>query len=598
MFDFLRKGATSIYAKIFLAVIVIVFVFWGIGSFTTSEKDVLAKVMGEKITLREFQEFYHYKLLQFRQTLGDLSEEELNRLNLKEQVLQELIKRKLLSQLAEDYGVKITQVELNMALKAIPFFQEKGQFDEQKYRAFLRELGLSQASFEKLLYTELLEEKIKTLITSPILVSKEEVQDFANFYFQKLEIEEYILPIEVCEREVKVNEVDLENYFHSHRNDYVEEEKVKLAILKLPFEGEVELTEEDLKNYYTQNLHRFREPFRVKIRKLFIPGVGEDALKRAQEERAKIKTLKDLEALGSKNGEWFEEGALPLEIKNFVRGAKPGDIIGPLRASQGYLILGIEEVQPERVLKFEEVKVKLVEELKKEKVREKVRAKANEIYAQIVRENGLQAWAQKRGIKLEYTSYLTLEEVSKYFSSREEAKKVFKAGKGDYFSPFESDKAIFLTEILEKKPKRNLNFEEAREAVKRDFLREKGKEVCETKIKNLVERSKSQKDISIIAQELAFRVNKKEIIRMDLPDELVDTLLKPGFSEKPLWSKGEIKLIHLTKITPQEKPLTSEEQALITQLLLKHKGEVLLKNLIESYQKKAKIKVYPLFKQL
>lgn len=322
MFEFLRKGATSIFAKVFLAVIVIVFIFWGIGSFATSEKDLLAKIGDQKVSLREFQEFYHYNLIQIRQALGDISEEDLKKMNFKEQVLKELLQKKLLEIIAKDLGIKVTAEELRIALGHIALFQERGEFNESKYKAFLREIGLSASSFEKLIYSQLLEEKIKNLITAPLILSKDEVKDFANFYFQELELEEYILPFEDCEREVKFTEEDLENFFHAHRDRYVEEEKVKLAYLKLPIQGEIEISEEELKNYYSQNLVRFREPFKVKLRKFFVPGLSEISYKKAEEFREKLKTLKDFDKLGVNSGEWFEEESLPSEYKDLIKTSK------------------------------------------------------------------------------------------------------------------------------------------------------------------------------------------------------------------------------------------------------------------------------------
>ncbi|MFN3921293.1 MAG: peptidyl-prolyl cis-trans isomerase [Caldimicrobium sp.] len=395
-----------------------------------------------------------------------------------------------------------------------------------------------------------------------------------------------------------MDEKALESYFHAHRDMYVEEEKVKIAYMKLPFEGEVEVSEEELKNYYSQNLTRFREPFKVKMRQLIIPGVSEVSLKKAEEEKKKVKEIKDFALFGVTKGEWFEEDALPQEIIHIIKNSKAGDILGPLKTSQGYLILGIEEIKPESILKFEEVKNKLIEELKKEKIKEKVKAKANEIYSQIVRENSLKLWAEKRGIKVNISEYLSLEDLAKLFYSRELAQKVFKGGKGEYLSPLEAREAIYLVEILDKKPKRNLNFEEAKEKVKRDYLNEQGKEICEAKVQNFLEKSKTHKDYDTLAKDLGFKVNKIEVQRKDLPEEIIHSFTQIGLINKPLWGEREVKLIQLIKISPSDKMPSEEELSSIAQLLRKYKGEALLKNIMDNYQKKAKIKIYPLFQQL
>ena len=45
MFEFLRKGASSLVTKIILAVITIVFVFWGIGLLQQGEENLSQKLM-------------------------------------------------------------------------------------------------------------------------------------------------------------------------------------------------------------------------------------------------------------------------------------------------------------------------------------------------------------------------------------------------------------------------------------------------------------------------------------------------------------------------------------------------------------------------
>ena len=156
MFRFLRKGATSLLAKIFLAVITIVFVFWGIGTFTAGRRDLVAEVNGIPITLREFREFYNFQLFQLRQTFGELSQEDLKKLNFKEQILQSIAQAKLLEKKAEEMGIKITPLEIGYAISRIPSFQVNGKFNPTKYKLVLREIGITSEFFEKLIKQDLL----------------------------------------------------------------------------------------------------------------------------------------------------------------------------------------------------------------------------------------------------------------------------------------------------------------------------------------------------------------------------------------------------------------------------------------------------------
>jgi len=596
MFEFLRKGATSLFAKIFLAIIIIVFVFWGIGYFDTSSKEVVAEVNGEKINLQEFQEFYHYKYLQMKQTFGELSEEDLKQMKFKELVLQDLIQLKLLTALSKELGLKVTKEEVELALSQMPFFQEKGTFEPRKYQLFLRELGLRPSTFEELLKADLLKQKLQGLVLAPVLVSKDEVEEYGRFMKERVIFLEALLPLSSCESEVKVDEASLESYFNAHRDRYVEEERIKLAYYVLPIKGEVEVSEEEIKNYYMQNLNRFKEAFKVKLRRLLIPGEDSHALSKAQELKATLKTLKDFERYQVKKGEWFEGEALSPELREFLKKAKSGDILGPFKVSQGYLIVGVEEINPERVPKLEEVREQVLKELKKSKLRERTLSQANELYTRIVAENGLKRWAEKNGKSLQETNYLTLDELSKVVFSREVARHIFKHGKGEYFSPLEVGEAFYLLEVLDKKPKRNLNFSEARGLVLKDFLSEKGKAICEGKLKTLIERVKGEEDFEKQASLQGFQIQRKESLRKDLPLPLKG-VGKPGLIKEPMTEPKEMKLYYILKLEETKEPLSKDEFQSFQRELLEWKREFVLKGLFEDYQKKAKIKVYPLFQK-
>lgn len=597
MFEFLRKGASSIFAKIFLAIIIIVFVFWGIGSFTDYRKDIVAEVNRDKITLAQYQEYYNFKYSQLKQTLGDISQDDLQKMKFKDSVLEELVELKLLEQMAERYGVKVTEEELKYAITHTPAFQERGAFSQTKYQNFLRSLNLTQRTFEGLIRADLLRQKLFNLLSAPIIVSNSEVANFYSFFNQNLEILEFSLPISVCAREVKWTEDELQNFFHTHRDKYVEEEKVKLVYLFIQFRGDVEITEEELKSYYQENIGRFREPHRMKLRRILIPGKGEEALNRAKELRSSLKDIRDFDKHSKEKGEWLDLDSFPEELKNILRGAKSGDILGPFEVRDGYLILGVEEVRPERYLRFEEVRSRIISELKERKIKQSVKGKANELYAKIVAEDSLLKWASKHNTKLEETAYLSLEELAKFFMSRDIAQSVFKKNKGDTLSPIETERGVYIVQILDKKPKRNLSYEEAKIKIKEDYISEKARGICERKAQELLEKAKQESNIKKLGEEMGFSVKLNRVLRRDLP-EMIAGKGKPGVIENYYWLGRDIKVYAILSIEDPAEKLKNDEIALYRQMLLEFKRQRFLTDLLKEERSRAKVKIYPLFQQL
>ncbi|NNK86284.1 MAG: SurA N-terminal domain-containing protein, partial [Desulfobacterales bacterium] len=95
----MRDYATSWLIKIILGAIVVVFVFWGVGSFRDRKSNVIASVNGEAVSLEEYRSTYNNLLEQMRQRFGNnLNEEVLKMLQLDQQALDQLIEQRLLMQ--------------------------------------------------------------------------------------------------------------------------------------------------------------------------------------------------------------------------------------------------------------------------------------------------------------------------------------------------------------------------------------------------------------------------------------------------------------------------------------------------------------------
>jgi len=606
MFDFLRRSATSPVAKIFLAIIIIVFVFWGVGVFTTGNREIIAKVNGLPITLKDFQEYYNFEIFKLKQTFGELNSEQLKALNIKQRVLNDLIRMKVLEKEADDLGIKVTPEEVNYAIARIPIFQQNGRFNYQRYLAVLQDIGVSSDFFKYLIRSDLIFQKIRNLLTIPIIVSDDEAEDYVRFNNQTLIFIKGWIPLKVCESEVKVTEKALKSYYLAHRDVYTEPEKVKLAYLFLPYKASVKVTDDEIEKYYFKHINEFKRPFQVKLVAILIPD-GKDALKKAEEIRAKLKSLKDFKNFKNYNLRelgWIPESALMPSLRPLMKKAKKGDIIGPIPVRSGYVIFGVEGIKPEKVFSLSEVKEQIQAYLKEKKIRQKVKSKADSIYAEIVELNGLREWAKKHKIKLKTTDFLDQSGLLKQFHDLKLVKQILKAPIGEYFPPVALGDGIYIFEVVAKKSPKLLKFAQIKERVKKDFLKDEGKKVCEKKAMEfflLVKKEPVEKAL----KETGFKSEIIKVVRYQIPRkfpfevaQVLNSVGKPGVIEKPLWNMDNLEVFYLKDIIPYKSKISKEEIELIIPALLRQKRagwfDKWYQNLIMSSQ----VKIYPLFKKL
>ena len=144
MLRLMREKATSWIIKVLLGAIVVVFIFWGIGSFRAQRVGRVALVNGEQITLDEHREAYNNLVEQLRQRFGNnLNEEMIKMLQVRKQALNQLIDNKLLVQEARRLKFRVSDKELAEAITKIEAFQRAGVFDSLLYQSVLNRLRMN-----------------------------------------------------------------------------------------------------------------------------------------------------------------------------------------------------------------------------------------------------------------------------------------------------------------------------------------------------------------------------------------------------------------------------------------------------------------------
>ena len=140
MLDFLRKRKRNWAILFLLGLIIIVFVaFYGgnqMGDRTTSE---VAMINGEPISQREFAAEYQRTVERYREMLkGQLTEEMIKGLNLKGNIVENLVQKKLVLQEAQSLGLMATDDDVAHQLAKVPEFQVAGRFNKERYLQLLQ----------------------------------------------------------------------------------------------------------------------------------------------------------------------------------------------------------------------------------------------------------------------------------------------------------------------------------------------------------------------------------------------------------------------------------------------------------------------------
>jgi len=293
MLRYLRENTGNWIIKIFLGIIVIVFVFLGVGSFGSKRNDSVVTINDQPITIKEYQRAYKAIVDQMRATFGkNLNDDILKALNVKQQALDSLIEEKLILAQADKLEITVSEKELQDNLFSIKAFQINGRFNIEQYKKVLSLNSLNPEIFEFNQLNLLRQQKVKDIVLSTVNVSDFEARDWYVFNNTQTAVD-YLQFDPDSYSDIQPDEKQIDSFYAENKDRYKSEPKLNAVYLKFSpkdYQDKIKITKANIKDYYEQNQEQFNIPQKVEARHILIK-VAEDAkeekvneaLKRAQD---------------------------------------------------------------------------------------------------------------------------------------------------------------------------------------------------------------------------------------------------------------------------------------------------------------------------
>ena len=207
-----RKFSGSIYAKILLGIIVIPFVFWGMGSsFRGGNKNVIVEIDKDKYSIQDFSEYIQNTVPADKKITENQIEE----------LLSIYIGDILLQKEIESFGMKISDDALSKLIRIQENFKEENKFSRVKYEKFLLKNNIPAYIFEKNLADQEKRRQLFNLIGGGILPPKFLVTSVYDNINQKRTIEYFNLNT-FFERDFKYSENEIKEYYENNKENYKE----------------------------------------------------------------------------------------------------------------------------------------------------------------------------------------------------------------------------------------------------------------------------------------------------------------------------------------------------------------------------------------
>ena len=498
MLSLMRKHAGSWLIKVILGAIVVVFVLWGVGSWTSQRSGRVATVNGETITIDEYRMTYKRLIEQIRQSFGNNANEELIKsLQLEQKALDQLVDNILIRQAASELDIRVSDENLSRSIRSISAFQVAGVFDSRRYQVILNNNNLTPESFETSQRDALLNQKINAFITDNVKVSDQEAIEWykwnnatVNLDFILLEADRY--------KNIAATAEEIQQYFEAHKDTYKTDPTLKVRYLKFDpksYVAQVKISDDEIAEYYDEHPTEFQNPKTVEARHILIkvnpeadPDEVAEAKKRIENIAQKATDGQDFAELAKQYSEGpskdqggylgsFRREAMVKPFSDKAFSMKAGEISGPVKTQFGWHIIKVEKVNEASTTTLVDAKDDINKKLAAERSKNIAYDQAESIYDATFEGEQLEAIAAEHNLTLINTDFFSRQNPPASVQKKAEFSGIaFNLSEGEVSEVQDFGDGYYIMELVEKRPSQIPELSGVEQRVKADLIRQKKEE--------------------------------------------------------------------------------------------------------------------------
>jgi peptidyl-prolyl cis-trans isomerase D len=623
MLNWLRKYSKSWFIALVIGAIVVVFILWGVGSFQSSRFQEAAQVNGASISMTAFMRAYQEMIKRYQEEFkGELTEEMIKTMHLKEQTLNRLIDEALIFQAADRLGIRVSDAELQEAIRSYPYFQEDGKFSQRRYFQALSRVRIAPADFEAQERKRLLIQKVMQDVSSLAKVSEAELQELYRMGRETVEVRYLELAPDKYLARQRPGEGDLERYFQEHQAAFTIPTRVRVNYVLLStkdFLAESKVSPEEAADFVAQQKDEYIRPKEIRARHLFLAFPPKAAAKdrkqveeQAQKLLARVNAGEDFaklaEALSQdkeskgKGGDLglVKRGRQPPEWEKTAFALPPGQA-GLAATPLGWYVIRVEEVTATEPAPDAEARA--VQRLKEEKARRLAREAAQQARGELSAAP-LPEVARKFKAEAKETPLFGLKEPVPGLGIRPNFHQAALKLKPKEVSPVvELAEGYAVLQGMERQPERVPPLEEIKPQVLAAVKKDMALKQAEQEAQQLLERLKKGEPISQAAAQAGLGVKDSGFFSRYpgfLNQPAAEILTSAAFSlsqehpypEKPLlWQDKYYVLAFKARQTPDPAQFQKDREKL-EQSVMDYKRRIFLESWLAGERKRAKIKIY------
>ena len=371
MLSSIKNKTKGWLAYLIVGLITIPFALFGVNEyFTGASNIVVASIDDDEISKEAFLAEFNPQKRRLQQKLAEQYNTDFDAV-LKQSIINQMIDKRLLNQLAEEMSHATSGSELNAIIQTNELFQEQGRFSLEKYKNLLRLNGYTAAEYESVRAKELTQNQIKYNLLDSAFMLPSQLERLQNLNDQQREFSYITLNADDYTAKVNVDKKSVEDYYNNQKESFFAPEQAKIEFVELSLAQvakTIKVTEDELFNFYEDEQARFtteeeRQAQHILLateeaanKVLGLLNQGGDFAKLAAQYSQDEGSKDSAGDLGV-----FGRGVMVGAFEDSVFAMQEGQLSELVKSEFGYHIIKLNKIQPGSVKPFEAVKSELTQ---------------------------------------------------------------------------------------------------------------------------------------------------------------------------------------------------------------------------------------------
>ena len=622
MLDLLRRKAQSPSIQMTILLIIVVFVFWGVGTNRNNGPNTVATVNDEPITYQKYQKAYEQTVDRYREQFGgSIPRGLLESLGIREQVLNQLVQQALLQQAAGKAGILVSNQEVQDTIREMESFRQDGIFNLQQYRDILAASRLTTDDFENNIRADILDRKIINFLSNFAKTTEEELRERFSYEYDRIRVDYVSFAAEDFRSKVTFADEELDAFYQGQKSQYQTDPQVKLKYITFPFTapGEPSFSQEEIARYYQQNLGKYAIPEQRWARHILIKTGPDDSPDQLAAKREKLLNILEIARAGGNfvelakqysedtatagqggNLGFFSRGQMVKPFEDAAFALQKDEISNIVQTRFGFHLVKVEDIKAGKVISPAEAEADIKKSLAAEQGKKLAYERATKSYEDIILAGSLEKYAGTAEIAMEETDFFSQKNPPQKLAGENDLlAAAFSLKGGELSSIIESPEMytiLYVAEVLEPQPQ---PLAEVRARVEKEFIADKAAKMAREAAETLLKQAKSGADFGEAAKEAGQDVKTTDFYTRNaqsadgLPGELTrkgfELSTKAPYPDEVLSQGQNFYILHYQEKTPAPEELFAEKREELASLLLMEKQLKVVGSWVKHMEAKADI---------